>query len=189
MNAFQNALCYLKHVEPYIKTEDEKYLNYLKRPSRTIKGEIEIVADDGQKKKFKAYRVQYNNALGPYKGGIRFHPQVCENEVCALGFWMALKCAVAGIPFGGGKGGVKVDPKKLSAAELERLSRAYVRFIAPYIGPKKDAPGPDVNTNSQIMAWMVDEYIKKFKVAENQLKATFTGKPVGEDGTLGREKA
>src|SRR3989344_2955407 len=136
---------------------------------------------------YKAFRIQHNNNLGPYKGGIRFHPNVSREEVQALATLMTIKCAVAGLPYGGGKGGVIVDPKGLSEADLERLSRAYIKAIAPFIGPQLDVPAPDVNTNPKIMAWMVDEYIK-FRIqnselrinknALNRLRATFTGKPV-----------
>jgi len=153
--------------------------------------------DDGSSIQLKGYRIQHNNALGPYKGGIRFHPNVSKQEVQALALLMTIKCAVAGIPFGGAKGGVVVDPKQLTESELERLSRAYARQIAPYIGPDVDIPAPDVNTNSQIMEWMVDEYIKfkvqsaKCKVGNkiNELRGTFTGKPVGKGGSRGRIEA
>lgn len=148
--------------------------------------------DNGQKKKFKAYRSQHNAARGPYKGGIRFHQDVNESEVKALSTWMTWKCAVTGIPYGGGKGGVVVDPRQLSQAELERLSRAYARFLANDIGPWVDVPAPDVNTTGQIMAWMVDEY-EKVKKAQGSLQenplATFTGKPLGLGGSQGRDEA
>lgn len=155
---------------------------------------------------FKGFRIQHNSALGPYKGGIRFHPNVSREEVQALATLMTIKCAVAGLPYGGGKGGVVVDPKTLSEAELENLSRAYLRMIAPVIGPMTDVPAPDVNTNPKIMKWMVEEYLKqvksqklkvkstgeKLKVdkkTESYLRATFTGKPVEDGGTLGRTEA
>ncbi len=173
-------------------------LRKLSRPDRVIKKEIEIELDSGRRKKFKAFRSQHNNARGPYKGGIRFHAQVSLDEVKALSMWMTWKCAMAGIPFGGGKGGVIVDPKQLSEGELERLSRAYARAFAPYIGPKVDVPAPDVNTTPQIMSWMADEYKKwrmeneewrMTKKEKDELKATFTGKPVSEGGSLGRTEA
>ena len=153
------------------------------------------------KKIYKGFRIQHNSVLGPYKGGIRFHPNVSREEVQALATLMTIKCAVAGLPYGGGKGGVVVDPKQLSEGELENLSRAYARAITPIIGPTVDVPAPDVNTNPKIMNWMMDEYIKlkiqnaKFKITSknskllNQLRATFTGKPVEEGGTLGRIEA
>lgn len=152
------------------------------------------------KKIYKGYRIQHNNNLGPYKGGIRFHQNVSRDEVQALATLMTIKCAVAGLPYGGGKGGVVVDPKGFSEPELEALSRAYVRAIAPFIGQDFDVPAPDVNTNPKIMAWMVDEYIKqvqssKLKVKSldskslNYLRATFTGKPISIGGSLGRTEA
>lgn len=160
-----------------------------------------VKMDDGKIRLFNGFRIQHNNALGPYKGGIRFHPNVSRSEVQALATLMSIKCAVAGLPYGGGKGGVIVEPKKLSKGELERVSRAYVRAIAPFIGPALDVPAPDVNTNPKIMEWMVDEYIKQIQKSRpkagrpldekilNQLQATFTGKPVDKGGTLGRTEA
>lgn len=145
---------------------------------------------------FQGYRVQFNNARGPYKGGIRFHPNVSMDEVKALAFWMTMKCAVADLPLGGSKGGVIVDPKTLTIGELERLSRGYARAIADCIGPDKDVPAPDVNTTGQIMGWMVDEYIKvkdqKSKVKNEdrkKMRATFTGKLIKDGGSEGREEA
>jgi len=159
---------------------------------------------------FSSFRAQHNNSRGPYKGGIRFHPNVTEDEVKALSFWMSIKCAVADIPYGGAKGGVIVDPRKLTAKQLEELSRAYARAFAGFIGPDQDIPAPDVNTNGQIMAWMLDEVEKqanrikgqKVEKAENfsglsnlsslsnfSLPATFTGKPIELGGSQGREEA
>jgi glutamate dehydrogenase (NADP+) len=134
----------------------------------------------------KAYRVQHKNILGPYKGGIRFHPEVDLDEVRALATLMSLKTAAVGLPLGGGKGGVAVDPRKLTAAELEELSRAYARHLQPHIGPDKDIPAPDVNTNAQIIDWMVDEYEQ---ITGDTSKASFTGKSVGKGGSQGREAA
>ena len=133
-----------------------------------------------------AYRVQHNNKLGPYKGGLRFHPEVNLDEVRALATLMSLKTAAVGLPLGGGKGGIAVDPRTLSDEELEELSRAYVRHLHPHIGPDKDVPAPDVNTNATIIDWMVDEYEKQ---TGDQTKASFTGKSVGKGGSLGREQA
>lgn len=152
------------------------------------------------KKIYKGFRIQHNNVLGPYKGGIRFHSNVSREEVQALATLMTIKCAVAGLPYGGAKGGVVVDPKSLSEAELEQLSRAYVRVIAPFIGPEIDVPAPDVNTNPKIIGWMTDEYVKQVKSSKlkaqslnskklNYLRVTFTGKPVNKGGTLGRTEA
>lgn len=133
-----------------------------------------------------AYRVQHNNALGPYKGGIRFHPEVDGNEVRALATLMSFKTAAVGLPLGGGKGGVTVDPRQLSNEELEELSRKYAAHLAPHIGPDKDVPAPDVNTNAQIIDWMVDEYEQE---TGDTTKASFTGKSIKNGGSLGREAA
>jgi glutamate dehydrogenase/leucine dehydrogenase len=136
--------------------------------------------------KYHAFRVQHNHKRGPYKGGIRFHPQVDYDEVRALATLMSFKTAVAGIPMGGGKGGIAVDPKQLSKAELEELSRKFVQGLHQHIGPDKDVPAPDVNTNSQTMDWMVDEYEK---ITGDKSKATFTGKSLDNGGSLGRDAA
>lgn len=211
MDAHQQAIKQLESVAQFLRTEYEgadqqrfdAAIERLKTPDRVLETELSIKLDNGKTKKFTAYRAQHNNARGPYKGGIRFHPQVTKAEVMALSTWMSWKCAVTGIPYGGGKGGVVVDPKQLSAGELQRLSRAYAKFLTPYIGPWTDVPAPDVNTTPQIMAWMVDEYQNQlrdkatlidvsgggmFGVAENPL-ATFTGKPVALGGSEGREEA
>jgi glutamate dehydrogenase/leucine dehydrogenase len=158
----------------------------LKEPQRIIKFQIPVLMDDGREKIFWGFRSQHNNALGPYKGGIRFHPEVSEDEIKALSMLMTWKCSLAGIPFGGGKGGVIVDPRKLSRGELERLSRGYVQGIFPLIGPDLDVPAPDVNTNPQIMAWMTDEYSK---LKEEESLAAFTGKPLEMWGLAGRNEA
>ena len=185
MNPFQNAICQLEKATTYLKISQQE-LKRLKRPQKIISREVSLKLDSGKKIQLKAFRVQYNNSRGPYKGGIRFHPQVNLGEVKALAFWMSIKCAVVNLPLGGGKGGVRVDPKKLSLTEKERLSRAYVQAISQFIGPKKDVPAPDVGTNAQIMAWMVDEYEK---IKGKKAPATFTGKPVELGGSLGREAA
>jgi len=158
----------------------------LKEPQRIIKFQIPVKMDDGKKKIFFGFRVQHNNALGSYKGGIRFHPEVSEDEIKALSMLMTWKCSLAGIPFGGGKGGVIVDPRKLSRGELERLSRGYVKGVFPFIGPDLDIPAPDVNTNPQIMAWMTDEYSK---LKREDCPAAFTGKPLEMWGLAGRNEA
>jgi glutamate dehydrogenase/leucine dehydrogenase len=142
--------------------------------------------DSGIVRVFNGYRVQYNDALGPTKGGIRYHEEVDLEEVKTLSFLMALKCSLADLPFGGGKGGVEVDPTKLSVGELERLTRGYVREIHQFIGPKIDVPAPDVNTNGQIMAWFVDEYSK---IKGEFTPGVVTGKPIELGGSLGREEA
>src|SRR6266498_376117 len=162
---------------------DDGMRRVLREPRRELTVHFPVHMDDGSTQVFTGYRVQHNLGRGPAKGGIRFHQDVSIDEVKALAMWMTWKCAVTGIPYGGGKGGVIVDPKKLSAGELQRLSRAYARMIADYIGPWMDVPAPDVNTTGQIMAWMVDEYQNLQEshaaeaanpVGENPL-ATFTG--------------
>ncbi len=163
-----------------------KAVALLKQPDRVLKTKLNITLDNGQETKFLAFRSQHNDARGPYKGGIRFHSGVTEDEVKALSTWMTWKCAVADIPFGGAKGGIVVDPKKLSLAEKQRLSQAYAAWITPHIGPWKDVPAPDVNTDGQIMAWMLDTYEQKIN---QQAPATFTGKPLELGGSLGRNEA
>lgn len=158
----------------------------LKNPMRTLEVQIPVKMDDGTIRTFTGYRAQHNTAIGPSKGGVRFHPAVSKDEVSALSIWMTFKCAVTGIPYGGGKGGIIVDPKELSTGELERLCRGYVDAIYPILGEKKDVPAPDVNTNGQIMSWMIDEYIK---LSGEESFGTFTGKPVELNGSLGRTKA
>ena len=127
-------------------------------PERTLEVSIPVKMDDGTTKVFTGYRSQHSTILGPAKGGVRYHQNVSMDEVKTLAFWMTCKCAVAGLPYGGGKGGIIVDPSKLSKAELERLTRGYIDKIAPIIGEKRDIPAPDMNTNAQIMGWMMDEY-------------------------------
>ena len=155
INTFKNGLRQLDKANRVLKLSEFK-MERLRKPEKIISVYFPVEMDREGKKIFHGYRVQYSNVRGPYKGGIRFHHQVDMNEVMALAFWMAIKCAVVNIPMGGGKGGIEVDPKKLSEAELERLSRAYVRAIAHDIGPNIDVPAPDVNTSPKIMALMVD---------------------------------
>ncbi|CUS48458.1 MAG: glutamate dehydrogenase (NADP+) GdhA [Idiomarinaceae bacterium HL-53] len=158
----------------------------LAQPERVIQASIPVRMDDGSLKVFQGWRVQYDLTRGPGKGGIRFHPDVGEGEVTALSFWMAIKCAVVDLPFGGAKGGVCVDPKKLSRMELERLSRGYIRAMFDTIGPDTDIPAPDVNTNATVMGWMADEYSN---IARGQHPAVITGKPLGLGGSKGRVEA
>lgn len=165
---------------------DSAVYEILKNPMRFLEVSFPVKMDDGTIKSFTGYRSQHNNACGPFKGGIRFHPNVTMDEVKALSTWMTFKCGVVGIPYGGGKGGIAIDPKEYSKGELERISRGYVAAIAPIIGEKEDIPAPDVNTNGEIMSWMVDEYSKltgKFQ------PGTFTGKPVDFYGSLARSEA
>ncbi len=200
-SAHENAVIQLEQVAKILRNEyaDEVQSRFdtaidkLKTPDRVFEESLTIQMDDGSSREFTAFRSQHDNARGPYKGGIRFHENVSRDEVMALSTWMTWKCAVTGIPYGGGKGGVIVNPRILSAGELQRLSRAYARFLAPYIGPWVDVPAPDVNTNGQIMAWMVDEY-EQFQLETNKSQgenpvATFTGKPLELGGSQGREEA
>ncbi|MES1953793.1 Glu/Leu/Phe/Val family dehydrogenase [Salinisphaera hydrothermalis] len=158
----------------------------LAQPDAALKVSVPLRHDDGRLTVFSGYRVRYDSTLGPAKGGIRFHPDVNADEVSTLAFWMTMKCAVMGLPFGGGKGGVAVDPKQLSPAELERLSRAYIDQIADFIGPDSDIPAPDVNTNPRVMGWMADQYRI---IARAHTPAVITGKPVEMGGSLGRTTA
>ncbi|SFE22453.1 glutamate dehydrogenase (NAD) [Thermoanaerobacter thermohydrosulfuricus] len=165
---------------------EESVYELLKEPMRILEVSIPVQMDDGTVKVFKGYRSQHNDALGPTKGGIRFHPDVTLDEVKALSMWMTFKCGVVGLPYGGAKGGVVVNPKELSNDELQRLSRGYIRAIVSIIGPNKDIPAPDVNTNMQIMAWMVDEYNK---IIGYNSPAVITGKPLIYGGSKGRTAA
>ena len=184
-NFFSQTQKQFREIADILKIKSET-LQELKEPHRTIKFQIPVLMDNGQVKIFFGLRAQHNNALGPYKGGIRFHPDVSEDGIRALSMLMTWKCALVDLPFGGGKGGVIVEPRKLSKGELERLSRGYVKGIFPWLGPNKDIPAPDVNTNSQIMAWMTDEY-SKLKAKDSP--AAFTGKPLEMWGIEGREEA
>jgi glutamate dehydrogenase/leucine dehydrogenase len=158
----------------------------LVNPKRKLIASIPVKMDDGKIKVFEGYRVQHNIARGPAKGGIRYHPSVTLNEVRALAAWMTWKCATVGIPYGGGKGGIRVDPRKLSEGELERLTRRYATEIAPIIGPKIDIPAPDVYTNEQTMAWIMDTLSM---ISGGSQLSTVTGKPVALGGSLGRAEA
>lgn len=184
-NPFQNAMEQLDKVAK-IKKINPELIDRLRQPEREVRISIPVKMDDGSLRIFEGYRVEYNNARGPYKGGIRYHKDTEINEVKALAFWMAIKCAVAGIPMGGGKGGITVDPKELSKNELEKLSRGWVRGMSPILGPQKDVPAPDVNTTPEIMDWMADEFEK---ISGDKTRATFTGKPVEKGGSQGRGPA
>lgn len=167
----------------------EDLFKILEKPQREIKVYLPLKRDNGEIEIFEGHRIQYNNFLGPYKGGIRYFPEVNEDEIKTLAFLMTIKCALVNLPLGGAKGGIKVDPKNLSEKELENLSREYVRKIYDFIGPDKDIPAPDVNTNAKIMDWMVDEYLKISNSKDIKLKATFTGKSIQNDGSEGRGEA
>lgn len=190
-SAFTNAKKQLEDIfslleEAYDKKTLQSALKSLKKPQNLLKKELSVKLTDGKRKKLKAFRSQHNDARGPFKGGIRFYQDVSEDEVKALSLWMTIKCAVVDIPYGGGKGGVKFNPKDYSQADLEVISRAYSKFLADSIGPWKDIPAPDVNTNPQIMAWMLDEYEN---VVGTHAPGTFTGKPIELGGSLGRTEA
>ena len=161
-------------------------LELLEKPNKEINVFFPVKLDSGKIEIFKGYRVQHNNWRGPYKGGIRYHPMVDLDETCALALWMTIKCAVVDVPFGGAKGGVEVDPKKLSRSELESMTRAYMRAIASDIGPTIDIPAPDVNTNAQVMGWMRSEYQK---VTQDNSLGVVTGKDTRNGGIEGREEA
>lgn len=185
MDIFENAMRQLQHAYKYIDvSQDAKRV--LEKPKRVTEVSIPVRMDDGSLKVFTGYRVLYNDARGPGKGGIRFHPDVSLSEVKALSFWMAIKTAVVGIPFGGGKGGVIVNPKELSKHELDQLSRGYIRGIADAIGPDTDIPAPDVYTNQLIMGWMADEY---GIISRKYQPGVITGKPLSMGGSKGRDVA
>ncbi|MFA5175184.1 MAG: Glu/Leu/Phe/Val dehydrogenase [Patescibacteria group bacterium] len=182
---FVNCLSQLDKAAKVINL-DKNIHEILKNPDKILTVYIPVKMDDGEIKVFTGYRSQYNNALGPYKGGIRYHPNVSLDEVMALSFWMMIKCATVGIPMGGGKGGVIVNPKDLSEGELERLSRGYIQKIWREIGSDKDVPAPDVYTNAKIMAWMRNEYEK---LSGHSDPGVVTGKPIADGGSEGRESA
>ncbi|MFH0840668.1 MAG: Glu/Leu/Phe/Val dehydrogenase [bacterium] len=182
IDAFDNAMKQLSEVKNIINL-DENIFSKLQTPNRVLRVDVPVKMDNGETKVFVGYRSQYNNARGPYKGGIRFHQDVNESEVKALSAWMTWKTAVVNLPLGGGKGGVIVNPKELSEAELERLSRGYMTAIYKFIGPKIDVPAPDVYTNPKIMAWMLDEYEK---LVGHHEPGVITGKPLELGGSQGR---
>lgn len=165
---------------------DPDVIEKLKYARETTKVRLMIRMDDGSRKSFLAWRCRYDDTRGPTKGGIRFHPESTADEVETLAFWMTFKCAVMNLPYGGGKGAVQVDPRTLSKAELERLSRAYIQAFARIIGPDRDIPAPDVYTNSMIMGWMADEYAQ---IVGQHEPAMITGKPIALGGSLGRGDA
>ncbi len=184
-NPFESALEQLRIAAEYLKLEDGIH-QMLSHPKREVTVSIPTRMDNGDIRVFTGYRVQYSDARGPSKGGIRYHPNVSLDEVKALAAWMTWKCSIADIPFGGAKGGVICDPKHMSQHELERMTRRYTAAIADFIGPYRDVPAPDVYTNAQIMAWIVDTYstLKGYMVPE-----VVTGKPIALGGSLGRDKA
>lgn len=182
---FDNYLTLLQNAATHLGL-DAHVLTALSTPQNVFSVEIPVKLSDGTEKTFEMYRVQFNNARGAYKGGIRFHPHTDLEEVKALSALMAIKCAVVNVPFGGGKGGITVDPRELSVEDLEVLSRAYMRSLADIVGPDQDIPAPDVNTTGQIMAWMMDEYEK---ITKKSAPAVITGKPLSLGGSKGRDIA
>jgi glutamate dehydrogenase (NADP+) len=184
-NVFTDAVARVERIGRQADVDPE-VVAALRQPAALLTASLPVRMDDGSTRYFTGYRCRYNDTLGPAKGGIRYHPDVCPAEVQALALWMTIKCAVVGIPYGGGKGGVVVDPKSLSPLELERLSRAYMRAMADFVGPDVDIPAPDVYTNARIMGWMADEYetIKRVKAP-----AVITGKPLSRGGSQGRDEA
>jgi glutamate dehydrogenase (NAD(P)+) len=183
------------HIDPYEEAKkqlratieilglSEDVYEALAVPERVVQVKIPVRMDDGSVKVFIGWRSQHNSALGPYKGGVRYHPNVTMNEVIALSMWMTWKCSLAGLPYGGGKGGVRVDPKRLSFRELERLSRGYFAAIAEIVGEDLDIPAPDVYTDAQVMAWYLDEY---YRVRRGHYFGVVTGKPLDLGGLMAR---
>jgi len=184
-DVFTDALRRLDEVADLIEVDPE-VLERLRYPKSVVQVSIPIRCDDGGLRVFEGYRVRYDDTRGPTKGGIRFHPDVDVAEVKALAFWMTVKCAVVGIPYGGGKGGVVVNPKELSRLELERVSRGFVQALHDVIGPETDIPAPDVYTNAMVMGWMADEYSR---IERRRVPGAFTGKPIELGGSLGRDDA
>ena len=182
---YENVLTQLDNAAEVLDL-DEQIRELLQEPMRTLSVSIPVKLDDGNIHVFKGFRCQHNNVLGPTKGGIRFHPQVSEDEVKALAAWMTFKCSLVGIPYGGAKGGVIVNPKELSRNELERLSRGFIQSISPIIGPDKDIPAPDVYTDAQVMSWFMDEFSK---IKGVNTPGLVTGKPVVLGGSFGRHSA
>ncbi len=165
---------------------DPDVMEKLNYPKETLAASLLVRMDDGSRRSFKAWRCRYDDTRGPTKGGIRYHPGVCLDEVMTLAFWMTFKCAVVNLPFGGAKGGVAVDANSLSKAELERLSRAYVKAFSHFIGPNRDIPAPDMYTNAMVMGWMADEYSA---IVDQPSPAVITGKPIELGGSAGRTDA
>lgn len=184
-NPYESYKAVLDKAAGILGMDEMEYLS-LKYPERELKVSLPVKMDDGTVQVFEGFRVQHSTVRGPAKGGIRYHQNVDEDEVKALAAWMTIKCAVANIPYGGAKGGIKVDPRKLSIGELERLTRRFVTAIYPIIGPMQDIPAPDVNTTPQIMGWIVDTYSMLCGV---NTPGVVTGKPIEVGGSLGRKEA
>ncbi|MCL2842027.1 MAG: Glu/Leu/Phe/Val dehydrogenase [Oscillospiraceae bacterium] len=184
-NPYDDMIAVLDTAAGMLNIEEKEYCTF-RAPERELKVSVPVQMDDGSVRVFEGYRVQHSSIRGPFKGGIRFHHEVDMDEVKALSAWMTLKCAVVNIPYGGGKGAVKVDPSELSQAEIERLTRGYTKMISPIIGPEQDIPAPDVNTNAQVMGWIMDTYstLKGYSAP-----GVVTGKPIEIGGALGRREA
>jgi glutamate dehydrogenase (NADP+) len=178
----------LSHLDDAAKHSEihPEVLEKLRYPKEVLSARLMVRMDDGSRRSFLAWRCRYDDTRGPTKGGIRYHPHATMDEVVTLAFWMTFKCAVAGLPYGGGKGAIQVDPRELSKAELERLSRAYVHAFASMIGPDRDIPAPDVYTNAMVMGWMADEYSS---LVGYPCPAVITGKPIALGGSKGRDDA
>ncbi len=185
ISAFEDAIKKLEKAAAAARLDPDT-ITLLKHPNKEIEVDFPVEMEDGRLLFFKGFRVQYNNSLGLYKGGLRYHPEVDKEEIKALALWMSLKSALLSLPFGGAKGGVVVEPKSLSEIELERLTRAFTRALYSDIGPGIDIPAPDLNTNSKIMGWIFDEYSKK---AGHPVRAVVTGKPLEIGGSKGRNVA
>lgn len=185
INPFESALKQFNKAAKYLKLTPSQ-IAMIKEPRRITEVNLPVRMDDGSIRIFKGFRVEHSIIRGPAKGGIRYHPEVNVNEVKALAFWMTYKCAVVGVPFGGGKGGIAVDPNQLSINELENLTRRYFAELSDLFGPDSDVPAPDVNTNPRIMAWMFDTYSMQKK---QFLPAVITGKPLDLGGSLVRDEA
>ncbi len=185
MNPYEMFLKQVDEAAPFLKVEQE-FIDILKEPKEVLEITIPLRLDDGTVKVVKGWRSHHNNALGPYKGGVRYHSNVCKEEVMALSAWMSIKCATAMLPYGGGKGGIRIAPRELSQGELERLSRGFALGISRFMGTDVDIPAPDVYTTPQIMSWFVDTYEKVKGWSE---PSCYTGKPLELGGSLGRGDA
>ncbi len=184
-NPYDNVLKVVKQAAEILGYEESDY-EAIKYPERELKVSVPVQMDDGTVKVFEGYRIQHSTSRGPAKGGIRFHPNVNNDEVKALAAWMTFKCAVVGIPYGGGKGGVICDPSQLSEREMRAITRRFTASIAPLIGPDQDIPAPDVGTNAQVMGWMMDTYSM---LKGHCVPGVVTGKPIELGGALGRSEA
>lgn len=182
---YQNVISTIKNAAELLGYSENQYIA-LTYPERELKVSVPVQMDDGSVKVFEGYRVQHSSARGPCKGGIRFHPNVDMSEVKALAAWMTFKCAVVGIPYGGAKGGISVDPTNMSRTEIQRMTRRYTAMILPLIGPEKDIPAPDVNTNGEVMGWIMDTYSMMMGYA---VPGVVTGKPLEIGGSVGRPEA